>query len=138
MLSLATRMWDKYKHEDKKPEERKPTTYTKGKGPEQQTRDPQTPRQPYNRRNKDEDKAKGQKNPKEYASGINDKGERICYVYGSTEHRAFYHRKNNKDKADKDKADKEKGGPGQKEQPNVGAIKAGRKKGHERMAERVF
>jgi hypothetical protein len=26
MLSLATRMWDKYKHEDKKPEERKLTT----------------------------------------------------------------------------------------------------------------
>ena len=124
-------MWDKYKHEDKKPEEKKLTT--QGKGPKQQTRDPQTPRQPYNRRNKDEDKVKGQKNPKEYTLGLNNKGERIYYVYSSTKHRIFYHRKN-----DKDKADKEKGGSRQKEQPNISTIKAGRKKGHERIAERVF
>ena len=31
---------------------------------------------------------------------MNDKGQRICYTYGSTEHLALYHRKEKDDKGD--------------------------------------
>jgi hypothetical protein len=37
-------------------------------------------------RTKAEDKIAKRKGPKEYDSVINDKGERICYTCGSTEH----------------------------------------------------
>ena len=60
---------------------------------------------------------------------MNDKGQQICFTYSSTEHLTAYHKKDKKD----DKGDTEK-------KPGVHAVRTttGRKKGHERMAEKVW
>ena len=60
----------------------------------------------------------------EFAIGTNDKGRKICFTYRSTKHFANFH------KDDKSNSEQKK--------PNVHAIRTTRKKGHERMAEKVW
>ena len=145
MLSLATRMWEEIRHEEKdsgrketkKPwESNKPTPSNQNNNSSApsprngQSRHRTTPQQDSGKdkaEGKAESKTGKQKGPKEYASGVNDKGERICYICGSTEHLVRYHKKD-------DKGDSE-----QKDKPRVHVLTTGgRKKGHERMAEKAW
>jgi hypothetical protein len=72
--------------------------------------------------------------PREFASGMNKKGERICYRCGSNKHLANEH---DNQKADDDKT--EKSIEPEKKTPTVKAIKTTeRKKGQDRLAERVW
>ena len=67
--------------------------------------------------------------------GKNDKGKQICYRCGSTKHLAFNHGKESEEAADK----KDKSAAESKDIPTVKVIKAGgRKKGQDRVAERVW
>jgi hypothetical protein len=128
MLSLATRMWEEIKHDEKDPRKKdlkKPeikTNYT--------TKQSNPSKRFSKTENKNEDKASNKtgnaRGPKEFATGKNEKGERICFTCGSTEHLANYHKKDDK-------------GDTEKKKPGVHIVKtASRKKGHERMAEQAW
>lgn len=140
MLSLATRMWEEIKHDEKDPSQRDPKKSSIWKKPTTKPNDQTSTAlanpskhttRPSNTEGKAEDKAENKsgrlKGPKEYASGKDDKGDRICYTCGSTEHLARYHKKD------------DKGDAGQKK-PGVHVVRAatGRKKGHERMTEQAW
>jgi hypothetical protein len=140
MLSLATRMWEEIKHEEKDPR-KKDSNPSNRRWQTAQDSDPKQPnshpkpipRQGQNGEKKTENKAEYKprrpRGPEEFASGTNDKGQRICYTCGSTEHLAGYHKKDKKD----DKGDTER-------KPGVQVVRTtiGRKKGHERMAEKAW
>jgi hypothetical protein len=139
MLSLATRMWEEIKHDEKDPSKRDPKKPSVWEKPAAKANNPiSTTRfnpskhttRPSNTESKAESKAKNksgkQRNPKEYASGLNDKGQRICFTCGSTEHIASYHEKDDK-------------GDTEQKKPGVHVVRTtGRKKGHERMAEKAW
>ena len=137
MLSLATRMWEEIKHDEKDPRKGDPKKPWNGDKPPTKVDNPATQPNPSkeatrppnaNRKagNKAENRPNRYTGPKEFASGKNDKGERICYTCGSTEHMSGYHKKD------------DKGGAEQKK-PGVHAVRTtGRKKGHERMAEQAW
>ena len=141
MLSLATRMWEEIKNEEKDPrkkpfERQQPTG--KGSSAVPTERPQQIPPKPNSSENRTENSAERKaanrprrsRGPKEYASGLNEKGERICYVCGSTEHLAGYHKKDNGTGAR---------GTNQKK-PGVSIVRTatGRKKGQERLAEKAW
>ena len=140
MLSLATRMWEEIKHEEKDPRKKdgNPSNRRWQATQNNDTKPPSNYPRPTTRHghsgekkteNKAEDKPRRLRGPREFASGVNDKGQQICYTCGSTEHLAGYHKKDKKD----DKGDTEK-------KPGVHVVRTttGRKKGHERMAEKVW
>ena len=145
MVSLATRMWEGLKKDEKG--KKKEAALSTDKSAAQNNRS--APGQSSNRGQRDQDKDqttdqktgrnKGQRSnrktrfPKEFASGKNEKGEFICYKCGSTKHFIKDHDKEApKEAADKTKAES-------KETPAVKMVKpSGRKKGHDRMAERVW
>ena len=92
---------------------------------------PKDTTRPLSTENKPKEKAENRpwrpKGPKEYASGKNEKGERIYYIYRSTGHLANFHKKDDK-------------GDAEQKKPSVHVVKApttNRKKGQERMAERA-
>ena len=130
MLSLATRMWEEIKHEERDPR-KKP--FNENKAPK--TTPPTTAPPPSSQKDttrplyekKAENKLGRPRGPKEFASGKNDKGERICFTCGSTSHLASFHKKDDKDNTDEKK-------------PGVHIVKTttGRKKGQERTAETVW
>jgi hypothetical protein len=71
--------------------------------------------------------------PKEFASGVNEKGNKICYRCGSTQHLSFDHGKEGKGPDDNQTVKLKK------DTPTVKTVKAGgHKKGHNRMAERLW
>jgi len=114
MLSLATRLWENIKSDEKEPQRKRP---------KEKPASDASQRAPTERRG-----------PKEYASGVNDKGQRICYVCGSTEHRAFHHKGKRDEKGEKD--DK---GDTEQRKPGVHVVKiVGQRNGHERRAETVW
>ena len=92
MVSLATRLWENIRYDEQDPSKGDPKPLTREK-----------PGKPEKPENKADDRPRGPKGPKEFASGMNDKGQRICFTCGSTEHLAWYHRKDKKD----DKGDTE-------------------------------
>ena len=136
MLSLATRLWENIKYDEKDPRKdpRKPTEGGKsatlkedGVGP---TPTPgklkQAPRQLENKEDRPKPRFR-RRGPKKFASGKNNKGEQICFVYSSAEHFASHHKKD-------DKGDTE-----QPKTPGVHVVKTtGRKKGQERTAQKVW
>jgi hypothetical protein len=76
--------------------------------------------------NKTDNRPRGPRGPKEFASGRNERGERICYTCGNTGHLASFHKKD------------DKGNPEPKK-PGVHVVRTtGRKKGHERVAEKAW
>ena len=140
MVALATRMWEGMKNDERsKQKEAKmsssprdnstSSTYRGKKDRPHETIDQKgggkTGKWPRGTSNKS--------SPKEFASGKNEKGERICYRCGSTKHLAHHHKKDGAD------TDEKKTSEPQKDIPAVKMIKAsGRKKGHDRMAERAW
>jgi hypothetical protein len=135
MVSLATRMWEGLK-EAKSSSSDKPTlrnthstssSYRGKKGRATENTDQKgsskTGKRPH--------RTNGKSYPKEFASGRNEKGERICYRCGSNKHLAPDH--------DKKEADDTKTAEPKKEVPTVKTIKmSGRKKGHDRTSERMW
>ena len=108
MLSLATRMWEEIKHDEKDPRTKgKPWGEKSLKDTRTTATQPNTPKdttRPSSTENKPKEKAENRpwkpRGPKEYASGKNEKGERICYIYGSTGHLANFHKKDDKGDAE--------------------------------------
>ncbi|KIX01154.1 uncharacterized protein Z518_08879 [Rhinocladiella mackenziei CBS 650.93] len=102
MLSLATRMWEEIKHDEKDPRkeklgnENKISSKANSSTSTTQSSSSKNTNHSSNTKNKTEKKAENKswrsKGPKEFASGQNDKGERICFICGSIEHIASYHR----------------------------------------------
>jgi hypothetical protein len=143
MLSLATRMWEEIKYDEKDPrKERKPFEWKPAPRKDSSTAPQaaklhQSSRRSNNGENHAEPKAENKlerpRGPKEYASGKNENGQRVCYTCGSTEHLSSYHKRDNHHRKD-DKGDTEQ------KKPGVHVVKAtsGRKKGHERVAEKVW
>ena len=132
MLSLATRMWEEIKHDEKDPNKRDPKKSDK---PEAKDQAPTTQQNPPRHTthppkesktdNKAENRLRKSKGPKEFASGKNEKGERICYTCGSTEHLSNYHKKDDKDSPEQRK-------------PGVHVVRTtSRRKGYKRRAEKV-
>jgi len=140
MLSLATRIWEEIKHDEKDPRT-KGKPWNENKAPSKTTH-PKTTAQPNpskdtnrpsNTENKGEKRTENRtwrpRGPREFASGRNEKGERICFTCGSTEHTSWYHKKENK--VDENTEGKK---------PSVHVVKTttSRKKGQERMAEKAW
>lgn len=145
MLSLATRMWEEIRHEEKDPrkENKRFSTWErpgKAENPLPAAPQHQPPRhnaQSSNTEKRTESKAENRltrqsRGPKEYASGKNDKGERICFICGSTEHLSGHHKRDDGNSTlSKD--------PEQKK-PGIHVVQAteGRKKGEQRLAEKAW
>ncbi|EED18971.1 gag/polymerase/env polyprotein, putative [Talaromyces stipitatus ATCC 10500] len=121
-------MWEEIKHDEKDPRKKDfkkletKTDYT--------TKQPNLSKHASKIESKNENKTLNKigtlKGPKEFATGKNEKGERICFTCGSTEHLANYYKKDDK-------------GDTEKKKPSVRIVKtASRKKGHERMAEQTW
>ncbi|EED12060.1 gag/polymerase/env polyprotein, putative [Talaromyces stipitatus ATCC 10500] len=128
MLSLTTHIWEEIKHNKKDPRKKdfkKPETKT-----DHTTKQPNLSKHASKIESKNKNKTSNKtgtlKGPKEFATGKNEKGERICFTCGSTEHLANYHKKDNKRDTEKKKL-------------SVYIVKtASRKKGHERMAKQTW
>jgi hypothetical protein len=144
MVSLATRMWEGLKRKDRWQKKEaassaeKSASRNNGSVPGPSSNRGQRAQERGQATDQKAGKGKEQRSdrrprwPKEFASGKNDKGEPICYKCGSTKHFARGHDKETEAAADKTKAES-------KETPTVKTIKAsGRKKGHDRVAERVW
>ncbi|ODQ75299.1 hypothetical protein LIPSTDRAFT_36270, partial [Lipomyces starkeyi NRRL Y-11557] len=142
MVALATRMWEGLRKEEKTRKREIKFSFA-----EKSTLHHSNSVSSLNRGNKFREKnqpcdQKKDKNnsrrfdsklyPKEFASGANEKGDRICYRWCSTKHLSRDHGKEGKDIHDIQAA------TSKKETPTINIIKASRrKKGHERMAERM-
>ena len=141
MVSLATLMWESLKAKDRAQQKGSQTLSS-----DEPTRNNHSTSSPYRGKKGKAGGSTDQKGsgkygkrpretneksyPKEFASGKNEKGERICYRCGSTKHLAYDH-----DKEEANDGKKEL----KKEVPIIKTIKmGGRKKGHDRMAERAW
>ena len=103
MVSLATRMWEEIKHDEKDPNKRDPKKTdkpeAKDQAPTNQRNPPRYPTHPREGKadnrpeNRPENRPRRPRRPGKFASGENEKGERICFVCGSTEHLALFHKK---------------------------------------------
>jgi len=92
MVSLATRLWENIKDDEQDPSKRDPKSSTRER--------PEKPERLERPENKGENRPREPKGPKEFASGINDRGQRTCYTCGSTEHLARYHKEKKDDERD--------------------------------------
>ena len=116
MLSLATRLWENIKHEEKEPLRK------------ENKRSPNEGKSASANEGSSTASTKKQRGPKEYASGVNNKGQRICFTCGSTEHLAWHHKKDKDDKGDTEQ-----------KRPGVHVVKiVGQKRGQERKAEKAW
>ena len=91
-MSLATRLWENIKDDEQDPSKRDPKSSTRER------------LERLERLEKVEDKGdsrpRGPRGPKEFTSGMNEKGQRICFTCGSTEHLVWHHKKDKDDKGD--------------------------------------
>ena len=147
MVSLATRMWEGLKKDERwKKKEAAPSEKSVSRNNSSASGPSSERGKRANGKGQTADQKAGKSGkeqkpprPKEFASGKNSKGERICYHCGSTEHLSYDHGKEAKEAKDSAVKKDNKQSAESKETPTIKAIKtAGRKKGQERLAERVW
>ena len=102
-------MWENIKNDEKDPSKRdpkRPSTWEKP-APKASDLTPTAQSHPSGQitrppnegkpENKTDNRPRRPRGPKEFASGRNEKGERICYTCGNTGHLASFHKKDDKE-----------------------------------------
>ena len=78
MVSLATRLWENIKDDEQDPSKRDPKSSTRER--------PERLERLEKAEDKGDSRPRGPRGLKEFTSGINEKGQRIYFTCGSTEH----------------------------------------------------
>jgi len=119
-VSLATRLWENIKDDEQDPSKRDPKSSTRER--------PERLERPEKVEDKGDSRPRGPRGLKEFTSGINEKGQRIYFTYGSTEHLAWHHKKDKDDKGDTEQ-----------KRLGVHVVKiVGQKRGQERRAKKAW